>query len=509
MSNPNPPAPAVPAPRWFVVLALLALAAYGIFLGRNSTVAAGGSDSSGYLNSAHLIASGHLAGELRVPAEFGPVSELNRMHFTPYGFYPTLEGTVLPPTYPPGLPLQFAAAGKLLGWHYGVLFIDLASALTAVWLCYLAARELNLSPFLAAAGATALALCPIFIFTSIQPLSDTPATTWSLAAVFAALRARRHLGWAVACGALFSIAVLVRPTNAVVLAALLVFLGPDWRRLGLLVVGGIPGAAWLGFYNYTLYGHPFRSGYGAIYEAFDVVYIPGALVDFAHWLALLLPAVFLVLPLAIPFEREFRTRIVAAIAVWWVAVIVLFACVVFSHESWWSLRYLLPSVPALILGALLGLDALVRRLPAARRPLLLHASAAVLFIWAVAGSVYWTKKLGVLYIPGYENVYTDASLAAQKALPPNSLVVCSSFCGALYAYTNFPILRSELIDTAQFAHFAALAAKSGRPVCAVVFEAEEKNTLHERCPGEWTRVGSLKNVSFWRLTGPAAVSAAK
>src|SRR5207247_606421 len=99
-------------------------------------------------------------------------------------------------------------------------------------------------PALAAAGAAVLGGCPIFVFTSIQPLSDTLATTWTLASVFTALRARRHAGWAVACGAAFSVAVLVRSTNAVLLPALVVFLGLDWPRLARFVVGGIPGAAW-------------------------------------------------------------------------------------------------------------------------------------------------------------------------------------------------------------------------------------------------------------------------
>ena len=98
MSNPNPlNATPARAPRWFVVFAFVVLAGYGILLGVNSTVAAGGSDSSGYLNSARLMASGRLVGELRVPAEFGPVEKLNRIHFTPFGFFPTLDGTALPP----------------------------------------------------------------------------------------------------------------------------------------------------------------------------------------------------------------------------------------------------------------------------------------------------------------------------------------------------------------------------------------------------------------------------
>ena len=503
MSNLIPSA-STAAPRPFRVLLFLALAGYGVFLGANATNVAGGSDSSGYLNSARLIAAGRLQTELRVPAEFGPQSGLDRLLFTPFGFYPFLEHAALPPTYPVGLPLHLAAASKLVGWRLAPFFVEIAGALAAICLCYLIAREFQISPALAAAGATALGVCPIFVFTSIQPLSDTLATTWTLASVLPALRARRHAGWATACGAAFSVAVLVRSTNSVLLPALVIFLGLDWRRLALFVVGGIPGAAWFGYYNHTLYGGALRSGYGSIHETFAAAYAPGALVDFAYWLALLLPAVFLILPLAAPFARDHRNRFLVGLAVWFCAVIGLFACVAFSHEAWWSLRYILPALPALIVAALLGLEALTRRFPAPHRAVLLNAAAVFLALWAVAGSTYWTRKLGVFYVKGYEQAYADATRAARDTFPQDALVVCSATCGALYAYTDFPILRSDQIEAPRFARFAALAHAAGRPVCALVFDSEEKEALRERCPGEWKRVATVRNLGLWRLEPPAA-----
>lgn len=513
MSNPNPPAASASlagppaAPRPLRVLFFLALAAYAILLAFNSTNVAGGSDSSGYLNSAHLLASGRLQTELRVPAEFGPQAGPDRLLFTPYGFYPFLDHAAVPPTYPVGLPLLFAAASKIVGWQLAPFVIEIGGAVAAVWLCYLIARELGISPGLAVAGATAFGGCPIFIFTSIQPLSDTLAATWTLASVFTALRARRHLGWAVACGVVFSMAVLVRSTNAVLLPALVVFLGFNWRRLGLFVAGGIPGAIWLGYYNHTLFGGVLRTGYGAIYEDFSTRFVPGALRDFTHWFALLLPVVFLVLPLATLFAREFRNRSLVALGLWFGAAIALFACVEFSHETWWSLRYLLPAIPALILAAQLGVEALALRFPLPRRSALLAVTAVCLTIWAVAGSTYWTRKLGVFYVPGYEEAYADASRAARDTFPKDSLVVSAATCGALYAYTDFAILRADQIDAPRFARFAAIAHAAGRPVCALLFDVEEQDALHQRCPGEWKRIGTVKNLGLWRLTPPAPAPA--
>lgn len=505
MSNPNPLTSASPAPRWFLILAFLALAGYGIFLGLNTTTAAGGSDSSGYANSARLLASGRFAGAVRVPEEFGPPSGILRIDlFAPWGFFTTKEGGMRP-TYPPGLPLHLAAASKPLGWPAGTMVVTLGCALAAVCLCYLVGRELGLGPALAAAGAAALAACPVFIFAAVQPISDAPATTWALASFYFALMARRHGKWTVACGLAFAMAVIVRPTNSVLLPAVLVLIGLDWRRLGLLVLGGLPGAVWLGYYNYTLYGSPFLSGYSQvdISSAFRVAHMPAAFVDFVHWTAVLMPAVLLVLPLAVPFVREYRNRVLAALALWFGALVLLFASFDYSHETWSSLRYLLPALPAFILTALLGVEALGRRLSPALRPRLLNATAVLLILWAGGVSAYQTKHLAVLYAKVYEDVYADAALAAKRQLPPNALVLASCFSGSIYAYTDFPMMRCDQLDPGLFARFAAQAVKAGRPIYAVIFEVEEQEAMREHCLGEWTKIGAVKNAGIWRLVRPA------
>ena len=184
------------------------------------------------------------------------------------------------------------------GWDAAPVLVGVGAALAAVLLCYAIARRLEIDPWLSAAGAAMLAAYPVFLFTSIQPLSDTLATTWCLAAMYAALRARERTGWAVACGMAFAIAVLVRATNVLLLPALIVVLGFDVRRLVLAGLGGLPGALWLGFYNHTLYGGALRAGYDRIAEAFGWSYGAPTLVHFAKWLALMLPTIVLALPLA-------------------------------------------------------------------------------------------------------------------------------------------------------------------------------------------------------------------
>src|SRR5688572_16437461 len=104
MSNPNPPA-AVRAPRLLLWIGCVTLAWYAVFLARSSSSVAGGADSSGYLNSARLLAAGQLMTELRTPSEFGPQEKLRRLAFQPHGFAPFNGIPGISPTYAVGLPL--------------------------------------------------------------------------------------------------------------------------------------------------------------------------------------------------------------------------------------------------------------------------------------------------------------------------------------------------------------------------------------------------------------------
>ncbi len=513
MSNPNPPAtrpcPSIPdssssrdgcahTPRWFVWLGVFALTGYLLFLGGKTTVAAGGSDSSGYLNSARLLAQGILKDSLRLPPEFGQPPQADLRYFTPLGYLPPSEGTPIAPAYPTGLPLHFVAAASVLGWHAGPFLIELLAAAGALWLCYLTARELGINHWLAAAGAAVLAVFPVFLFTSIQTLSDTLATTWTLAAFYCGLRARTRKNWAAACGLAFSIAVLVRPTNVLFTPALLVLLGLDFGQLVRFGLSGVPAAAWFLLYNRHQYGSPLETGYPGFTTAFSTIYGIPTLKHFGKWLALFLPAVLLVLPFAAAADRFARGRALLALALAFLAVTVFYLFYDVSHDVWWCLRFILPATPPLILAGLLGVETLARgpgsRWPRAFRP----AAALVLAVWALANSFYWTPKLHVLLVQGYEQTYADAGNAARERLPQNALVACNNFSGAMFYYTPFSVVRADVIEAPEFRHYASLAQKAGRPVCAVLFDFEEEEAF-ARCPGQWKRLSTLANVGYWQL----------
>lgn len=492
---------------WFVWFGVLALAGYAVLLGVNSTVAAGGSDASGYLNTAQMLMSGRLETPMRLPPGFDRTTVELGYQFQPLGFHTFEDQFRMVPTYPTGLPLHLALAGKIFGWPLGIRIVVLAGALGAIWLCYAVGRELGLNRWLASAGAVTLAACPLMLLSSLQPLSDGLAATWCLAAVWAGLRARRQLGWAAACGAAYGMAVLVRPTNLSLLPALVVLLGWDWRRLLGGALGGIPAAAWLAYYNRALYGGALESGYINWWEFFAPEYIRPAALFFVRWLVVFIPAVLLVLPLAAVWRKDLRTRELLALAWWFFGITGIYLFCAFSHEAWNSLRYLLPGIPALILGGLLGIEAIARALPPPGGTRLRRIAGAVIAVWAVGASWRWSPAHAVFWVKRYEDAYIVAPAAARARFPENTLLLCCYASGAIYHYTRFPLLRYDNVNPAHFARYAALARRAGFTVGALLYPQEEKQALHDNCPGDWTLLDTVDGVHLWRLVSAASPAA--
>jgi hypothetical protein len=228
-------------------------------------------------------------------------------------------------------------------------------------------------------------------------------------------------------------------------------------------------------------------------------------VHFAYWLAVLLPGAVLLLPWAVLFRRDTRTRAALALAVQFAAITGCYAFYEVSHEVWWCLRFILPAIPALILGALLGVDAIARGPARPWEHVFRRAAAAILGLWAVGLSCYWVPNLAVRMMKQYEQVYADAAQEARVRLPRDALVACSAFSGAIYYYTDFAVLRTDQIEAPAFQRYATHAHQAGRPICAVLFASEEAEAFR-RCPGAWTRLAQIRNVGIWQLANPLPAS---
>jgi 4-amino-4-deoxy-L-arabinose transferase-like glycosyltransferase len=332
----------------------VACAGYFAFLVSRAAFSVAGSDSSGYFNTARSLAAGTLVETIPIYQELG--LDPDRVHLVvPLGFVPGPRPGTIAPFYPVGVPLHMLVFAAIGGWAIGPFIVSPLAAALCVLLIARLGRDLGLSVGACMAAATMLAACPVFLFQALQPMSDVLALLWSLAAVLAAVRAQRRMAWAATSGIAFGIAVLVRPTSLLVIFPVLAALPWRGRLLALFALAALPAASLLFFYDATCYGSPLRTGYGAGGALADFAWsnFPPRFRHYSRWLARMLapPLVgWLVYLFRAGKERSLRLLLVA----WFLPFFVVY-CFYGPYETWWYTRYLLPAIPALLLGMLLFL----------------------------------------------------------------------------------------------------------------------------------------------------------
>lgn len=479
----------------FTLVCLGLLALYVGFLATESTPIAGGADSSGYLTSARLLTEGRLMQPPRTIPEL-PLDQ-HVWVYTPLGMIAGGPDHALRPTYPIGLPLHFAAASVVLGWDWGPIAVNVVGALALVVLTYLSARMLGASRWIAAAASGALALSPILVFTSVQPLSDTLSATWNIVAFTCALRARRASdgsgwGWSVGCGMAVAVAVLVRPTDALLVPALCLVLW-HWKALLGAFVGGLPGALFLGWYNHTLYGSPFVTGYGSIFALIGPEWLVPSLKLYGTWLPQVFPLGVVALVVAPWLPWRALPREVGALVLWFFAFAGFFALYSCTHEVWWYLRFVLPAFPALAILAALGID----RLPASARVRLALAAIALAVTGVLGHRIF--AKYGVYHMAEGQEPYRELAHWAREHLPRDAAVATLHSSASFYFYTDYPILRSDNIGAENFAALRERVRVSGRPLYALLYKYDDEPRRQELIPGDWHEVKRVGDFALWEL----------
>ncbi len=492
------PLPSPGLPRAVVLWLVVGFLAYAVFLACFSASFAAGSDASGYFNSARLLGEGRFHAPMRVPAGHSHI-EYGYMTFQPLGFIFDEHSPRMTPTYPTGLPLHLLVASWFAGWRHAATVVNIFAALGSGLILWGLARRLGLTAGWATLGLALLWISPLSLYASLQPMSDLLALLWSLAALAAALRSREHWCWSLLAGVAVSLAVLVRPTNALLLLPLALAFGWNYRHYLLCVLGGLPGGIFLGYYNWKAYGSPLTTGYGDVSTAFSTGFVLHNLAHFARWIpALLSPLVGAAL--AAPFISAVRRREFAVLGLWAVLLIGVYAFYYHSSETWWYLRFILPAFPALLLAALVVFQRLGQLIPSTRW-------ARPLFVAVLAFGVVWqvrlSRRLDVLNIPIGEAYYWDAANRARQALPPESAIFCMQLSGALYFYTPFMLIRWDQVVVAKLPDLLAALRVEKRPVYAVLHDFESREA-RERLGGRWKLIATVRTFTFWQLeTTPA------
>jgi hypothetical protein len=502
--------------RTVISLLLVAGLAYSLFLYTFLSPYAAGADSSGYLNFACLLTHGQVLAPVRaLPGH--AATEFGEGTYQPQGFSLRDDSGFMSPTYSVGFPLHLALATWAVGSEYAVGIVNILVALAAGALMYASCRHLQLGPAWAAGATVALWLCPFFLNSALQPMSDLLATAWALAALYAAMRSRERNLWAIMCGAAFGVAVLIRPTSTLLAFPILVGLGFNPRRLAVTALGALPAGLFLVYLNFRLFGSPLITGYGspiqilqAIHadptESFSVVYLRHHLTNFAYWIVLYMGPIVL-FALALPFFRHARTRDWAIQAVWVGVLTCFYAFYQPSGESWFYLRYLLPCLPQLLMLAVGSVASFwerlerayrtpVKRLPPFHR--LRHQSGVrkgiatfAIVMLSIGWMIVATYRLSILHLAEGEKVYPDSAQWTLEHLPANALIWSSGMSGTIYYYTQFPIVRFDFINREKVPAFFIAAAAAQRPMYALLWP-HEVSEIMSRLGGNWTKVTELR-----------------
>ena len=321
------------------------------------TYSASGSDASGYVSQAELLASARITQDEPL-ARQGPWRE-GTWTFAPLGYRPGQRSGELVPTYPSGLPLTMAAARRI-GGELGMYLVSPLLGALAVFCTYLLGAKLY-SRLAGAIAAALLATSPIFLLHIVQPMSDVPVTAWwTLAIVFALSPGRAS---ALAAGLATGVALITRPNLLPLIVAPALAVSGLLRdeasnrtlsvhRLAWFLAGTAPALTVQLFLQWHLYGNPLTSGYGRVSDFFAVAgiwpnvrgYASRFLVGEAPALALAAISVAL---LANSRRRSHAPGLSSIVRAWLIVMAALLICYLpyVVYTDWAYLRFFLPALP--------------------------------------------------------------------------------------------------------------------------------------------------------------------
>jgi hypothetical protein len=388
------------------IFAALGLGGFSIVRG---TWAVGGSDSSCYALMADAFARGELQPVLPLAAR-APWPDATRT-FAPGGFIPSpVRSAAAAPICVPGFSLLMVPL-RWLGGVDGIFLLTPLAAGFLVWWTFVAARHVA-GDAAGALAAVVVATSPIVLFQTVQPMNDiTTAALWA-GVVAVAARPAPSRWWLM--GALTGIALLVRPNLAPVAFIVGVWVFVESRSFAAALrfsAAAAPGVAVVAGFNWMLYGHPFRVGYGSASDLFSASHIATNVAHYAR-AALetmtVLPVIAVAAPFVVPPRQRPLVWLSFGVALATVSIYLLYL----PFDEWWYLRFLLPAIVAVVVLSSATIALLVRR------PLVVAAIALVLAIFGVRTAI----ERQATDLQRLEGRFRHTGHAVRDRLPSNALL---------------------------------------------------------------------------------------
>ena len=466
-----------------IAIALTVMATTAVF----STRSAAGADASGYLSQADMWS--HRAWFINDPLALD-LNDGDGWLVTPLGWRPKIA-LMQAPTYPPGLPLLMAIPHAVAGVD-GASAVVIVSAGVAIAASAMLAAQLG-GGVAAVIAAALLAFTPVFLYQSIQPMSDVPVTAaWMLCF---ALLTRRGGSLGLPAGIACAMAVLIRP-NLAPLAIVPLFLAQ--RKIAFSIPVAVAGVFLAGMQT-LWYGSPLRSGYGSAEELFALANIVPNASRYLMWTLATAPVMLLGL---IGFWRLRRERIAQAMAVF--AILVVASYLVYAvFDDWSYLRFLLPALAVLAIFASAELAKWITRRPVTIRVPLLFA----LLLGLTAYNIFTARTLGTFRLADQLARVSTMGGYINANVSESAVIVSGEQSGSMRYYTNRSILRWEAATPQSLRDAIATLEQSGRPVF-IVLDAWEDELFRKKFASspagalDWPPVveaGRSHRTRLWKL----------
>jgi hypothetical protein len=469
------------------IAVLLAVVAWtGI---RWGTFVAGGSDSYCYVHQAERWAA-LLQGEgglqavepLALEAPW-PEAEAT---FTPIGHQPsrTMPGAIVP-ICPSGLSILMAPFLVLGGRDAIFLVVPLLGALLVGATYVLGSR---FGTRVGVGSALLAAASPVFLYQLVQPMSDVPASAFWVLAVAAVSGTKPRAP--VIGGLATAAAVLMRP-NLVPMAipiGLFLLLRPErtWRErvraAATYAACAVPGAIVVALIQQGFYGSPLSSGYGSLDALFGVENVGPNATRYFGWMSQAHTPAWL-LAVAAPFLLPGAlTGLLVSVTLVNLALYLPYT----MFSEWWYLRFLLPTIPLVLVLALASFDAIWRRTVKVRPTSVRMGGAAVVVPLAAALMaalfVVEARRLAVFELQQFEARFEQAGTYVAERLPENALVLTAWQSGSVRFYSGRRTLAWEALDPAWLDRALAFAVEHELEPY-LLFETREEPLFRQRFAG--------------------------
>jgi Dolichyl-phosphate-mannose-protein mannosyltransferase len=433
----------------------VAIVALGFLKG---ALVAGGSDSYGYVSQAHLWATGTL--RVQQPINQSLTWPFALEALAPLGYLPAQQGAAIVPAYAPGLPMAMAVFERLFGRDAVFCVVPLLGGL-AIWATYLMGANVS-GRAVGCAAAILLATSPTFLFQLMFAMSDVPVTAWWALSLSLLPSGRRNT--TLAAGLSAGAAILTRPNLVPLLIVPVGYLA--WQvvsersfrnqapqRLLMFAVGAMPACIGVAVLNTLWYGSPLTSGYGTLAHFYRWEYFWPNVVRYPRWLIesqtpTVLVALGAPLVLAQGVQHDTRVGKPRALAVtYWCFVAATFACYMFymPYDAWWYMRFLLPSLPPLLVLTSLGLVTIATRLVPNARTITIASMVGLL----ASHGLSYSRSHSVFDIRTGTQHYRAVGEYIARRLPERAVLLAMQQSGSVRYYSGRLSVRYDAIPPSE------------------------------------------------------------